>query len=662
MPAASPTGAPSSVPPAAYPYTPPAVPGSENPHAVGLSGLPVAAVPTTLPVVPPVSSGASAPRRTRIIGLDGIRALAAALVLCYHLVPGWRGAGFVGVDIFFVLSGFLITALLLREIDTSRQIRFFRFWLRRFRRLLPAVFVATIGAVALARLGGGDSLVQLPWQVTGSLTSTYNWLEIANAAPYFNQGSPLLLTNMWSLAVEMQFYLVWPLLLPAAVVLAPRRAAPYVALVLGGASVALSAYFASQGDITRAYVGTDSHVFGIMLGAAVALWVPGIMSGTARVLPPQQRRVWGYLTWVGLLGALSIGIFVPTGPWMYPWGMVAAAGLAALAVRGLLPDVLSPASSALARFLGSRPMVYLGERSYGIYLWHWPLWVIAFFTLRWSAWPTALLVVAVTLVLAELSYRFIETPIRTQGFLVWISGLRRLPVTRRGILLGVAAVVLGLFVWGVASSPAKTSAVLLVEQGAAAQSGDQQSAEAAAPAPQADEPVAPPGEPTPITGGQVTIIGDSVTLGTELRLHERLPGVFINAEVSRAWPAFPPIADWLNGEGNLRDYVVLALATNGSFTDEDVASMFQKLGPDRKIVLVTGFGPDSDYWITQANEKIAEVAAAHPDQVRVADWRPIAQAHQDHLAGDRVHPDQEAAALYADEVVRALNSFDEPAG
>lgn len=614
----------------------------------------------------------SSPRATRprIIGLDGIRALAAVLVLLYHLVPGWRGAGFVGVDIFFVLSGFLITSLLLREVELKNRIGFKNFWIKRFRRLLPAVVFLTIGAVALARVFGGDAIVQLRWQSFGALTSTYNWLEIANSSPYFDQKSPLLLTNMWSLAVEMQFYLIWPLMLVAIVVFAPPRIAPYVAIGLAVLSAAFNFYIVQTGDLTRAYVGTDSHAFGLMIGAAIALWVPRVMIGDMPRLPASQRHIWGILAWVGLAGALLIGIVVPVGPWMYPWGMVAASILTGLTIRGLLPDATNATSLTLGRFLHLRPLRWLGERSYSIYLWHWPLWVIAFFTLRWSPWPTAALVLALTMVMAEVSYRFVETPIRTRGLKPWVAQIEHLAPRARNVLLVGTVVVALLFGWALASSPAQSSAQKWVEDAAAQQSGQ---GEAASGDPTSDLtagplPVAAPDPETlnketaasssgVVAGDQVTIIGDSVTLVSIPQLEEALPGVFIDAEVSRPMSALPEVVEQVRAAGELREYVVVSLAINGFVGDQEMQAMFDAIGPDHKIVLVTGYGPESEYWIFEANAKIDEVAAAHADQVRVADWEPIAATHLENLAGDRTHPDGIGATLYTEEIVRALNNF-----
>ncbi|MFT0846641.1 acyltransferase family protein [Actinomycetaceae bacterium L2_0104] len=612
------------------------------------------------------------PARTRIIGLDGLRALAALLVLVFHLLPNWLGSGFVGVDIFFVLSGFLVTSLLIRERRIRGRIDIRAFWLRRVRRLVPAVVVATVGGIAIARCVGGDAIVQLPWQAVGSLTGTYNWLEIVNGSSYFEQQSPLLLTNMWSLAVEQQFYLVWPLLLLVIVRFLPRRLRPYCALAIGALSVGLHVlYVGMADDVTRAYVGTDSHLFGLMIGAAIALWVPRAMTGDMKPASETAKRIWGVLVWVGLIGALSIGMFVPDGPWMYPWGMLGVSVFTGLTIRGLLPDVSSASSDRLAGWLNLRPMVWIGERSYGIYLWHWPLWVVAFFAFDWGVLPTAFAVTALSIVLAHLSYTYIETPIRQLGFLAWMRrGMESRRLLRNLPLAGVGVLAIALFAWGVASSPALSTAQQYVAQGQQAlENGKEQSEPSGDPqAPTAPSPDAEPGpsqepsgepDPLPPPGDRVTIIGDSVTLASASALQEQLPGSVVDAEVSRSIRVLPSIAGQLDSQGLLREYVVVALATNGSIRDVDVENLLTALGPDRKIVLVTAFGPEQSHWIGEANAQVAAAAAAHPEQIRVADWAAIASASPDVLAGDRIHPDGEGGRLYAQEISRALASFED---
>lgn len=606
----------------------------------------------------------------RIVGLDGIRALAAGLVLAYHLVPGWRGSGYVGVDMFFVLSGFLITSLLMRELVTKGKVNLKNFWVRRVRRIMPAVVFATVGTVALSRIQGGDSMVQLPWQVTGSLTNTYNWFQVANAAPYFGQRSPLLLTNMWSLSLEMQFYLVWPLLVILIAAFVPRKFAPYVALGIGAFSAGLNWYFVHiADDVTRAYVGTDSHAFGLMMGAAIAFWVPKVMVERVPELKEQTRLLWGVLSWVGLIGALSIGIFVVNGTYMYPLGMVSASFFTALTVRAMLPDAHSGPSLLLARFLNSKGMVWFGERSYSVYLWHWPLWVIAFFAFKKDTLLLGFGVLVVSLVMAEVSYRYVETPIRLHGVAAWLRNMAPLPRAVKGTLAAVAGVSFALFGWALFTSPALSSTEKLFAEAEAAEQAAAldavisdvfpQSGDAGKPNPWPPDELPPEPEPDPILGEEVTVIGDSVTLVSEIQLAEALPGVFIDSEVSRPMLSLPSVAEQVRAQGMMREYVVISLAVNGFVRDQEIEAMFDAIGPDHKIVLVTGYGPQSEHWIFEANNKIYEVAEAHQDQIRVADWAPIAAAHHEYLAGDLTHPGPAGSELYAEEIVRALNSFNE---
>ena len=613
--------------------------------------------------------------RTRILGLDGLRALAAVLVLIFHLSPRRMGSGYVGVDMFFVLSGFLITALLLRERNQTGRTDLRAFWVRRVRRLVPAVVVATVGSIALARCFGGDSLVQLRWQTLGALTGTYNWLEVLNGSSYFEQQSPLLLANVWSLAVEQQFYLFWPLLLLLIIHYLPRRYAPYVTLGLGSVSVVLHViYVTLDDDVTRAYVGTDSHLFGLMIGAAIALWVPRVLVGPLRPAPSEEKRMWGILAWVGLVGALAIGILVPDGPWMYPWGLFAVAACTGFVVRGLMPDAISPLTNRLVAFLEWRPLTWIGERSYGIYLWHWPLWVIANYNLRWGVLPTAVVVLGLSVLLAHLSYNYIETPIRRRGFRAWTretwAAVAGAIIPAKVGAAVVTVLVTSLFLWGLVSSPAMSTAQQYVAEGRAAletpdddgaagpgsSTGPGSSGEGSEDASQNAENSGPGELPMP-SGDNITIMGDSVTLAAAAALEERFPGSVVDAAESRSIRAAAEIVEQLEAEEELREYVVVGLATNTTITDADVTDLLAAVGTQRKIVMVTGYGPSGDEWIVEANTKISEMAADYPERVRVADWAAVAAKRPGLLAGDRIHPGPEASKRYAEEIARALDSF-----
>ena len=212
----------------------------------------------------------------RIGGLDGLRAIAVALVLVYHLIPGVLPGGMVGVDAFFVISGFLITSLLLLEQRRTGRIDLRRFWIRRLRRIVPALVAAVAVVVALAACIGGDALLAVRRQVLSSILLVYNWAEIIGGSSYFDQTQPLLLTNVWSLAVEEQFYLLWPLVIVAFLSRGPswtRRRFAALALGLSVASAAWALHLMGQGESSsRVYMGTDTHAFGLMMGSALALW------------------------------------------------------------------------------------------------------------------------------------------------------------------------------------------------------------------------------------------------------------------------------------------------------------------------------------------------------------------------------------------------------
>ncbi len=630
----------------------------------------------------PVSRKPNAPRttslapvRNRLPGLDGLRAIAAALVLVYHLLPGVADAGFAGVDVFFVLSGFLITSLLLDELARTGRIDVHAFWLRRFRRLVPAVAATCVGACALALVVGGDALVALPRQVIGALTGAYNWVEIAAGSSYFEQSSPLLFTNMWSLAVEQQFYLVWPVLL-VLLVKASKRARIEVALGLAAVSIALHAVLAPA-HLSRAYMGTDAHLWGLMLGATLAFAVPhALRVGESR---HPRCRDWGWAGVAALAATIVLAVVLPEEA-MYPWGMVLVSGAAAVVIRSLIPDVSASGPAAvLVRVLDSRPLVWLGERSYGIYLWHWPLWVLAFYAAPLAS-PAlvAALVVPASVLIAAASYRWIETPIRREGFVEWAKGLvgqvREASPRRRAAVLAAPLLVVALASSALVVSPNRPSAALAVEAGAQAldratrsgaraeQSGAQsgvadaaQSAASATSAPAEDSDAAEAAQSADaaqsapsVPGEEITLIGDSVALGASGALTRAYPGIAIDAAVSRPMADAPGIIDALAQQGALRHFVVVSLATNAIVTDDQIATLVGEVGPTRELVLVTGFGPARCTWIPPANEAIGRAAAKYRNVV-VADWSARISARTDLLAGDSVHPvSDEGEELYVD--------------
>lgn len=617
--------------------------------------------------------------RRRLQGLDGMRGIAAMFVLVYHLLPQYAKAGFAGVDIFFVLSGFLITLLLIDRLDSTGSLGIGHFWIRRFRRLVPAAVTTCIGAGILALLSGTDALVALPRQVVGVLTGTYNWLEIISGASYFEQQSPLLLTNAWSFAVEQQFYVIWPLILLLLVRL-PKHLRIWIALGIGGASTAWHAVLVGQ-DLSRAYMGTDTHLWGLMIGAALAFAVPNAMQ-----MVDERAKHAGYIGFFGVISFFATMFLMTVLPesFMYPWGMVIVSLTTAFTIRGLLPDVSYAGTARLLRkVLELRPLVWLGERSYGIYLWHWPLWVLAFYVApQMSLSMSATLVSVASVLFAALSYRFIETPIRRVGFLQWCrivwSGFLTFTGKVRIVIAVIVLVIASLFAVALCFSPNQSSAQIAIEQGAmsapasdamtsgsqsadAASSGDQSQSETQSDA----QSGAQSGEPEfirrydytqpQVTGEEITIIGDSVTLGSSAALSEAFPGVYVDAEVSRSALAAGPIIDSLNAQGLLREYVVISLATNSAVTDDQIDALVAQIGPERKLILVTAFGPARTTWIPLSNDTIWRAATRYRN-VFAADWANPISRHPEDLAGDSVHPaTDQGHQIYVEAIRSALN-------
>src|SRR6266542_2334715 len=366
------------------------------------------------PAAPPPAGFRYAP------GLDGVRALAVLAVIAYHLgTTGDRGhllrGGFLGVDVFFVLSGYLITSLLIVEVHRTGRISIKQFYARRARRLLPALFALlfAVGLVGIFWLP--QQAAKLRGDLLASLGYVTNWWLIAENSSYFGGGDrPRLLTHLWSLAVEEQFYLVWPLVLILFARARARRWTMLAVLVSGvAASTALAALLYNPwADPSRVYYGTDTRALAPLLGAALAVWArpwkhrPRI--GAVRCAVLDSVGV------IGLAGLATIAVlFADTDPRLYRGGMTVIALLAACLV-----GVAGHPATWLGWVLGLQPLRWVGERSYAIYLWHWPVCVLTRpgVDIPITGWLNAALRVAVTLMLAELSYWLVERPLRRPGF------------------------------------------------------------------------------------------------------------------------------------------------------------------------------------------------------------------------------------------------------
>jgi peptidoglycan/LPS O-acetylase OafA/YrhL len=362
-------------------------------------------------------------------GLDGLRAIAVLAVIAYHLNPAWAPGGLLGVGVFFTLSGYLITDLLLGQREATGRLQLGDFWLRRARRLLPALFLMLALVVAWVTLLDRSLLPDLRADVLAAVGYVSNWWNIVREASYFARfGPPPPLDHLWSLAVEEQFYLIWPWLLWLGLRYVPGRYT-LAGLTLAGAAlsaVAMALVYQPGVDPTRVYEGTDTRAFGLLIGAALAMVWPSRGLRADRVSYGGRILIEG----AGVFGLVVIGIVIwrtsEYSPFLYKGGIV----LLSVATVVVLTALVHPASW-LGVAVGWTPLRWLGVRSYGIYLWHYPIIVLtAPGTQQKASLSLEVLQLVATIVVAALSWRFFEEPIR-RGAIGWIWAQGRSRLARR---------------------------------------------------------------------------------------------------------------------------------------------------------------------------------------------------------------------------------------
>ncbi len=482
-------------------------------------------VPTRSPGQP---RSAGTPKMGYQPGLDGLRAISVVAVMLYHAGFEWMHGGFFGVEVFFVVSGFLITSLLLEEWGRDDRIALGQFWLRRGRRLLPALFTMLLAVGVWATFWGDEHLAQLRHDVLAAVFYVSNWWQVFfTDVPYFAPADPPLLRHLWSLAVEEQWYLIWPLVFVA---LMRKRTdggrglfAPLVAVVLGiNLVMALAFDAADAGRTNFLYLSTFTRASGLLLGAAAAfVWKPWRWAGAARRDLPWLDAA-GFAAVAGLLM-----MFVPvrvTSAFVYRGGMLVVSVLSVVAIAA----VVHPGARWFRRVMSERMLVEMGKRSYGLYLWHWPIFV--FMDVRADPavrfWPAML----VAVVLSELSYRFVETPVRKGVIGRWFAGMRvaqgehRREFLRATSLFATAAVVL-VFALGARLWTAPTFDVAKDDTAVAFDASAVGAPAVAAAAPATSAAAAPP-VTAAVLPRSVVVVGDSQAHSLAINLPDGIESTF----------------------------------------------------------------------------------------------------------------------------------------
>lgn len=606
--------------------------------------------------VPPSSAGA----RRHYRGLDGIKGLAMVGILLFHMLPQYLGGGFVGVDVFFVATGFLITVSLLRQLERDCRIRLGRYYARRLSRLLPALAFMAPAAVGLGWLVDTDTLVGIGRHLAAALTFSYNWYDIAIGANYFAATSPQLFRHLWYVAVTAQFYLVAPLIVWTLRNAFGRRVnAALLTLLAIVPAAAMWLLFVPGADPTRVYFGTDTHCFGLLLGMALAFWMQDdaprpapTPAGRARLARRLRRAIAPWLAFIAMIALVVLSLRIRQDATAFRGGLAVAAVCAVLLIGGTICE-----GSWMVDLFEWMPLRALGTYSYGIYLWHWPIFVLVQAKVpAWrgpNAWIAAAVTMALTAFMTFLSWRYVEQPFARGGITAMLpfgGGHGIAGVVRAVAVMLVAILAVSGCVAGVVHAPAKSRTQIQLEQQQTrsnAQDSPDDVRRGPVPAPMKPKRVMP-------TGAQMSAIGDSVMLASSSALMAQFPGIAVDAQVSRAFiGAMPDIAAQA-AAGQLRQYVVLGLNTNGEVTTDQLESALATIGPDRVMVLVLAHGDRT--WIPVANQTCRDFAAAHDGQVVIADFDAAITPHPDFLGPDGIHPepDSPGAVLYATTVNDAI--------
>jgi peptidoglycan/LPS O-acetylase OafA/YrhL len=572
-----------------------------------------------------------------IPAIDGLRAFAVIAVILYHLNLGWIPGGFLGVDLFFVISGYVITRLLLDSIQIRGGLDLRGFYLGRFRRLFPPLLFLVVSTLLFVGVWAPETIKRFLTDLTFVFTGTMNWWLVYRHQDYFESMSrPPLLQHTWSLAVETQFYLVWPLILFFIFKKFTRSAIPKVALIIAAASGtalflwSIKADYSSQAQLSHIYFGTDTHSIGLFLGSALAVsWIPQNL--TTNIAKGAQNFIDG-IGLFGLFGLMASFLFIhETDATLYRL----AFPIAGIFGCALIVSLVHPASR-VAPLMAHPAMVWIGRRSYAIYLWHWVIFQVTRPTtdLIGANWALFSLRILIVFALSDISYRWVELPARNGTIENWFIGLKyRTKAAQLRAKVSLCMVIVSLL-----------TAITVISVGAV-QKGEAINSTVAKSLIAAQEDVSVGTD----TSG-LWVVGDSVILGIRYQLAQQQKIAIINARVGRQANELLTVlkADLTKMAKNP---VLLDLGNNNILSESEVTQIFDLLKNQPRVVVVNTAVPR--IWRDQNDNLIAQVAARY-NNVRVIDWRNISQGHPEYFGPDGVHLLPEGVDAYVSAVVAYL--------
>jgi peptidoglycan/LPS O-acetylase OafA/YrhL len=573
-----------------------------------------------------------------IPAIDGLRALAVIAVMFYHLGFSWIPGGFLGVDLFFVISGYVITRMLLDSIAQSGGLDLRGFYLARLRRLLPALLFMLTTTVIAVGIWAPDTIKRLLVDTPFALTGTINWWLVANEQDYFESiGRPPLLQHTWSLAVEAQFYLIWPLILYFILKKFGKKHIPVAALSIAAASgialllVSVSIDAANASKVSHVYFGTDTHSIGLFLGAALAVsWIP--QNFRVEISRKGQNFIDG-IGVIGFIGILATFLFIDaSNPAMYK----IAFPLAGIFGAAIIASIVHPASR-FAPVLQNKVLLWIGERSYAIYLWHWVIFQVTRPTvdLAGQAWALYSLRILIVFALADISLRYVELPVRRGVIQYWLKGRKyrtKKERNRQASLLSAATVIVVVIaaIVSVRAISIASDARTALEKSLTVDTSNV--------------------IPTEKDGLWVT--GDSVILGIRSVLEENRPISLVNARIGRQAPELLEVLIQDQPQA-LNSPIIFNLGNNNSLSREQVEQIFEAVKGQPQIIVVNTAVPRP--WRDGNNQIIREVAANYP-QADVIDWNEISNGRPEYFAPDGVHLVPAGVNAYVSAILEKLQT------
>ena len=596
-----------------------------------------------------------------VTGIDGVRTLAVLGVIIYHLLPTTLPGGYLGVPLFLLISGYFVTLQLVRQMDQTGGIQLTKFYLKRLRRLYPVLIVMLTVTTAYITLFARDLLHNIKSTIATNLLWVYNWWEIGHGQSYFdrfNGESPF--THLWTLGVEAQFYFLWPLILfMLFLILRKRSKIKWTVFILAVASAVEMALLFDPQNINRVYYGTDTRAFSLLLGSWLALCWP--IDRLNASLTTHAARI---LDGVGI-GALLItllGFFTLPGQssWTYRGGMFFYSLIGMI----LIATVVHPGSH-MNRWLTNPFFTWIGQRSYGLYVYQLPVMVFYERVVEIGRHPVinALVILAIS----EFSYRLVEQPLAHYQWRYLPASIRhwidfKMHDWHQWLKVGPVVIICFIALCGLMlpSKPAKKSAVQtrIEKSRQATAAKNKQIAKGKAAKVNVNSKSLQ--KKYGLTSNQlkaaselkVTAIGDSVMADASQDIQEIMPHAYVDAEVGRQGSATPAVIKDLKAKGQLQKNVILNLGTNGAMDSQTINDILTAIGKDHQVYWITPHVPTRD-WEQTVCDQIKQAAKQNAN-VHVIDWNQAANGHAEWFAQDKVHMNEQGNAYFTRLIVKTI--------